>query len=312
MKILVTGTEGLMGRALENICDQYPDDEFIFCSRKDADLTKEDEVASMYDKFRPEYVIHPAAKVGGIGLNLAKPGELFYQNILMNSFMIHYAHLHDVKKIICYTSVCSFSDKVDLLKEELQQAGEPFEDNFAYGYAKRMADIQIKAYRKQYGVNYCSIISTNLYGINDNFNLEDGHVIPALIHKCYLAKKNNTPLTLWGDGSSLREFVYADDMAHLTMSILKDSTWDKIIVSNTLEMSIKEVCQIICEHMDFKGKVIFDMSKPNGQYRRPSDTSRLQSMVPNFQFTDHKDGIGKTIKWFCEKYPEVRKGSRSG
>ena len=148
-----------------------------------------DRVRDLYHKTLPDYVIHAAAKVGGIGLNRSRPAELFCDNILMNTHMIHCAYKFEVEKLICYTSVCTFPDDVKVLKEDLQQAGKPFEDNFAYGYAKRMVDIQIKAYRRQYGVNYCSVIPTNLYGPNDNFSLTNGHVIASLIHKCYLAKK---------------------------------------------------------------------------------------------------------------------------
>lgn len=307
-KILVTGANGLVGHALRRICSEFNGDEFVFYDRAKADLTKEQDVCEMYKNERPDYVIHTAARVGGIGLNLAKPAEMFYQNILMNSFMIHYANLNNVKKIICYTSACTFPHNVPILKEELQQTGKPWDDNFAYGYAKRMVDIQIRAYRQQHKVNYCSVVPTNLYGPNDNFSLEDGHVIAALVHKCYMAKKNSSPLVLWGDGSSLREFIYSDDVARLTVMILKNTsiTYDKVIVSNTIEMSIKKICQIICEEMGFGGEIVFDTDKPNGQFRRPSDTSRLHSIIPDIKFTDHRIGIRHTIDWFSENYPEVR------
>lgn len=304
-KVLVTGSNGLTGSALRRIYGLYPEYEFNFCSRNDYDLIKEQDIISMYERFRPDYVIHTAARVGGIGLNLEKPGELFFQNIIMNSFMIHYAYIYSVKRILCFSSVCSFPDNVPLLKEELQQFGEPYKDNFAYGYAKRMVDIQIKAYYKQYGVNYCSVILTNLYGQNDNFDLRDGHVIPALIHKCYLAKKNKEPLTVWGDGSSLREFICSDDVAHISIALLK-TFCDRVLVSNPVEISIKDICKIICDKMSFKGNTVFDSSKPNGQYRRPSDISLLKSIVPNFKFTDYATGVENTVHWFISNYPNIR------
>ncbi len=306
-KILVTGSDGLIGWAIRSLSDRYKDDEFIFCSRKDGNLTNEADVVNIYSQHKPDYVIHAAARVGGIGINIAKPADLFYENILMNSFMIHYAYIFKVKKIVCYSSVCTFPDNVAVLKEDLQQVGKPYDSNFAYGYAKRMIDIQIKAYKKQYGTNYFSIISTNLYGPNDNFSLTDGHVIPCLIHKCHLAKKENKPLNIWGDGSSLREFVYSPDVARLTIDILKtEHDKDKIIISNNKEFSIKQVIEMICDYMHFDGEVIYDLSKPSGQHRRPSDTSLLNGMIPDLNLTDHKDGIKKTVNWFVRNYPNIR------
>ncbi len=305
-KILVTGSGGLLGLAFRTIQSDFPEYDFYFATRNDGDLTNVDRVRDLYEATHPNYVIHAAAKVGGIGLNRSCPAELFYDNILMNTHMIHCAYEFKVEKMICYTSVCTFPDDAKVLKEDLQQAGKPFDDNFAYGYAKRMVDIQIKAYRRQHGVNYCSIIPTNLYGPNDNFSLINGHVIAALIHKCFLAKQNNDPLVIWGDGSPLREFIYSEDLARLTMSVLKMKKHDKIIISNNSEISISDVCTMICQHMDFGGEIIFDTSKPNGQHRRPSDISRLKNLVPNLKFTNHNEGIKQTVKWFVDNYPKVR------
>jgi len=306
-KILVTGSGGLLGLAFKKIQSDFSNHELYFATRRDADLTDANQVRTLYKTHQPEYVIHAAAKVGGIGFNRANPAEIFYENILMNTYMIHYAYEFKVEKIVCYTSVCTFPDDVDILREELQQGGKPFEDNFAYGYAKRMVDIQIKAYRQQYGVNYCSVIPTNLYGPNDNFSISDGHVIPSMIHKCHLAKKNKTPLIIWGDGSPLREFVYSDDVARLTMKTIETKEYDKILISNNSEMiSIKDICRLICYHMDFDGEVRFDTTKPKGQDRSPSDISRLKTLVPDVEFISHNDGIEQTVKWFVDNYPNVR------
>ncbi len=305
-KILVTGSAGLLGSAFRTIESDFPDHDFYFATRDDGDLTNAEQVSSLYQSVYPKYVIHTAAKVGGIGLNRSRPAELFYENILMNSHMIHYAYKSGVEKIVCYSSVCTFPDDAKVLKEDLQQCGKPFGDNFAYGYAKRMVDIQIKAYRQQYGVNYCSVIPTNLYGPNDNFSLTHGHVIASLAHKCYLAKRDKSPLVIWGDGSPLREFIYSEDVARLTMAMLKIEEHDKVIISNNSEISIKDTCQLICKCMDFDGDIIFDTSKPNGQHRRPSDISRLMNIVPDLKFTNHNDGITRTVKWFVDNYPNVR------
>lgn len=306
--ILITGADGLLGKAIQRVSDSYSGNDYVFCNRSTADLTKETEVVDMYQAVKPDLVIHAAAKVGGIQLNRSFPADMFYENILMNSFMIHHAQRFGVTKMLCVSTVCSFPDGVPILQEELQQTGQPFEDNFAYGYAKRMVDIQIKAYRKQYGVDYCLVIPTNIYGPHDNFNLKDGHVIPALIHKCYLAKRDNTPFEVWGDGRSLREFIYADDLAHLMLQFLSRPHlgFDKIIMSDNEEVSIRDMCHMICEEMGFDGELKFDESKPGGQFRRPSDISRLRSVIPDFKFIDKREGIKETIEWFQNNYPKVR------
>jgi len=305
-RILVTGSGGLVGKAIQSISNSF-NYEFFWCTRYDADLTREEDVRSLYRQVKPDYVIHTAAKVGGIGANLASPADFYYQNILMNSFMIHYAQIFGVKKLIAFSSVCSFPDNIPILKEEFQHTGEPFRANFAYGYAKRMVDIQIQAYRIQHKTNYCSLVPVNIYGPDDQFNLQNGHVVPCIIHKCFLAKQNNEPLVLWGDGSSLREFIFSQDLAKLTMDILQtELKFDRIIVADNIEVSIKDLVNMICELMDFKGEVVWDTTKPNGQYRRPSDTSLLKDVSPNFQFTPLKDGLKQTIEWFEKNYPNVR------
>lgn len=308
-KILVTGADGLVGSAMKKIANLYPHFEFSFVGRKEGDLTKEECVKNIYEKFKPDYVIHTAARVGGIGANLAKPAELFYENILMNSYMIHYGYLARVKKLIAFSSVCSFPDPVEMLEESLQQDGKPFRGNFAYGYAKRMVDIQIQAYRIQHQTNFCSVIPANMYGPNDNFSLQDGHVIPSLIHKCYLARTTKTPLVMWGDGSSMREFIFSEDISHLTLKILESNTdYDGIIVSNNKEISIRTLVDSICHLMKFDGDIVWDTTKPNGQFRRPSNTDRLRSIVPDFNFTTIENGLLNTIDWFETNYPEgIRK-----
>ncbi len=304
-KILITGADGLLGFAFRSIQNQYSHD-FYFVSRKDGDLTNPEAVQYIYSQAKPEWVIHAAAMVGGIALNRLRPAELFYENILMNSHMIHYAQVFKVKRLICCSSICSFPDSTSNFREDQQQEGAPYKDNFAYGYAKRMVDIQLQAYRQQYEVNYFSIIPTNMYGPNDNFSLSDGHVIASLIHKCYLAKKNKKTMTIWGDGSPLREFIYAEDVAHLALWLLNNNKYDKMIISNGMEISIKDVCSIICDSIKFEGPLIFDSSKPIGQFRKSSDISRLRECVSDLNFMTYSHGIKKTVDWFVKNYPNLR------
>ena len=305
-KILVTGADGLIGSAIKRIAKSHKN-EFIFASRKDADLTSEIHVKNLFSKEKPDFVIHAAAKVGGIGANLKKPAEFFYENIMMNSLILHYAWKYQVKKCLAFSSVCSYPDKVEILKEDLQQFGKPCEENFAYGYAKRMIDTQIKAYRLQYGCNFCALVPANLYGCNDNYDLNDGHIIPSIIHKCFLAKKENKPLECWGDGSPLREFIFADDVAELCLRILfSEQAHDAVIVSNPIEYSIKEVVHFICKYTKYDGPVQWSSNRLNGQHRRPSDISRLKKIAPNFNYTNLDDGIKKSVEWFADNYPNLR------
>ena len=173
---------------------------------------------------------------------------------------------------------------------------------------KRMLDVQSQMYREQYGVNYISVIPTNIYGPYDNFNIESGHVIPSLIHKCYLAKLNNVPFKIWGSGKALREFIYCEDVANLTNWALENyNDSEPIIFTTSHEISIKNAVELIVNAFNFKGKVIFDTSKPEGQFRKPSDNSKLKSYLPNFKFTSIETGIKKSVDWFIENYDNARK-----
>ena len=215
MKILVTGGDGLVGSALRRVSEKHTQHEFVFTTRKQHDLTKEKDVARLFKESNPDYVIHTAARVGGIGRNLNSPAQQFYNNILMNTFMIHYAFVHNVKKLIAFSSVCAFPADEPIFKEDNLQSGMPYPAHGAYAYSKRMVDVQIEAYNKQHDLNYCSVIPANIFGECDNYNLEDGHVVPSLIHKCYIAKQTNTVLEVWGNGSPMREFLYSDDSTRL-------------------------------------------------------------------------------------------------
>ena len=186
--------------------------------------------------------------------------------------------------------------------------GEPHHSNYPYAYAKRMAEIQIRAYREQYGLNYVCVIPTNIYGPNDNFNLDNGHVIPSLIHKCYLAKQSNTPFKVWGSGKPLREFIYSKDVAKLTEWVLDNyDEKEPIILSTSEEVSIKEVVDMIVKHMSFEGDVIWEDDKPDGQFRKPSDNSKLVKYLPDFKFTSLDEGLKETINWFLVNYKTCRK-----
>jgi GDP-L-fucose synthase len=301
-RILVTGGNGLVGRCFEG-------DKFIKVSSSDYDLTDPSQVRKMFFDIKPESVIHCAAKVGGLKANMTQKGDFFYQNIMMNTNVIEEAKNNQVEKLVCFLSTCVFPDDVEYpLSPEKIHLGKPHFSNDAYAYAKRMADVQIQAYREQYGLNYFSVVPTNIYGPGDNYSLENGHVVPTLIHKFYLAKKNNQDVRIWGSGSPLREFIYSKDVAALTENLLKSYTGkDPVILSTSQEYSIKELASLIGELMEFEGDVIYESDKPDGQMRKPSDNSFVKSNFPDFHFTSLRLGLRRSIDWFIDHYPNIRK-----
>ena len=304
-KLLVTGADGLVGSSLRRINPPNT----VFVTRKDCDLTNFEATKKMFGDIAPTHVVHLAAQVGGIGGNMLHSGEFFRNNIMINTNVLEAARLAGVKGLISFMSTCVFPDKCAYpLNEKDLHAGPPHHSNFGYAYAKRMLEVQSYAYRKEWGCNYIVGIPTNIYGPNDNFNLQEGHVLPALIHKCYLAKLNNTPLTIWGSGKPLREFVYVDDIAKLALWALENYKEDSpIIFSSGEEISIGDVVRLILNKMDFRGEVMFDSAKPDGQFRKPSDTTKLRKYLPDFKFMSVDEGLERTIKWFSENYPNVRK-----
>ena len=281
----------------------------IKLSRETCDLTNPKQTEALFRTIRPEGVIHCAGKVGGIGGNSNYKGEYFYDNLMINTNVIESSRRAGVKRLVAFLSTCVFPDNVSypLTVDQVHQ-GEPHFSNYPYAYAKRMADVQIRAYREQYGLNYTSIIPSNIYGPNDNFNLDHGHVMPMLIHKLYLAKKNKTDFTVWGSGKPLREFIYSKDIAKIAEWALENYyDFDPLIVSGDEEISIKDLVGLLVDEFKFKGKVIFDETKPDGQYRKPSDNSKIKELYPEFEYTPLEQGIKETVNWFKENYENARK-----
>ena len=297
---LVTGGGGLVGSSLS--------DDIV---RVGSEFDLRDRVVTdkLFSSLSPKNVIHCAAKVGGLGGNMNMKGEFFYDNIMINTNVIEACRKYGVKKLVCFLSTCVFPNDVEYpLTEKKIHLGEPHNSNYPYAYAKRMADVQIRAYREQYGLNYVSVIPTNIYGPNDNFDLDNGHVVPSLIHKCYIAKKTNTPFRIWGSGEPLREFIFSRDVAKLTEWVLENYEEEEpIILSTSHEVSIKEVVTLIVRHMSFDGDVIWESDKPDGQFRKPSDNSKIKNYLPDFKFTPLYDGLRETIEYFEKNYNIIRK-----
>lgn len=296
---LITGGTGLIGSAFKD---------GIKVS-SEVDLRDSKQTDDLIASYKPDVVVHTAARVGGLGANLNYPAEFFIDNIRMNTNVIDSCYRHGVKKLVVFLSTCVFPDIVEYPIDETKiHLGPPHDSNFAYAYAKRMAEIQIRAYNKQYDTKYFSIIPCNLYGPRDNFNIQNGHVIPTLIHKCYLAKKNNTPFYIWGDGTPLREFLYSEDVAQIIdLLVEKYDDTTPIIVSNISQYSIKDVVDNVVKYMEFDGEVIWQKEKPNGQFRKPSSNKKLLDIIGNYEFTPLEQGLKKSIEWFNTNYDIARK-----
>ena len=286
-KILVTGGSGLVGR-----CFNGP--EYYKTSSSEFDLRNQSSVEEAFRMVNPSGVIHCAAKVGGVMSNMRYKGEFFYDNIMMNTNVIEQARKSGVKKLITFLSTCVFPDSVEYpLTINKIHKGAPHVSNNAYAYAKRMADVQIQAYREQYGLNYFSVIPTNIYGPGDYYNLDNAHVVPTLIHKFFLAGRDKKPVKVWGTGKpKLTEMLFYNYEGQ-----------DPLILSTSNEISIKELVGIIADAFSFKGDIIFESDKPDGQFRKPSDNSKITELFPNFKFTPIEDGIRKSVDWFLENYP---------
>ena len=299
-KVLITGGGGMVGSAMESP---------LKLTRDYCDLLNRKQTNRFFSAVKPDGVIHCAGKVGGIGGNSNYKGQYFYENILINTNVIEAARQAGVQNLVSFLSTCVFPDKVSypLTVDQVHQ-GDPHDSNYPYAYAKRMADIQIRAYREQYNINYTSIIPSNIYGPNDNFSLEHGHVMPMLIHKLYLAKKNKTDFIVWGSGKPLREFIYSKDIAKIAEWVLFNyKGTDPLIVSGDEEISIKDLVGILVDEFKFKGKVKFDKTKPDGQLRKPSDNSAVKKLMPDFEYTPFEKGIKETVSWFIENYESARK-----
>ena len=303
--ILVTGGTGMIGKALQGVLGK----EAVYLSSIDCDLTDYNQTLETFRKYNPNYVIHLAAKVGGIVANMNHLGDFFRENVLINTNVLEASRLCGVNKVVSMLSTCIYPDQCKYpLSETDIHNGPPHYSNYAYAHAKRMLDIQSKAYREQYGCNYVTVVPNNLFGKHDNFDLENSHVLPALIRKFYEATENNKDVVLWGSGTPLREFTYSDDLAKLLVFLLENyNEPEPINVGNTKEISIKDIANMISDIIGFKGKVKWDTTRPDGQLRKPSNGTKLASYGwKQSRYTDHRTALKETCKWFIENYPNVR------
>jgi len=298
-RTLVTGAKGLIGSTIPT--DFGP-------SSDELNLMDFDQICDYIKSNQIDSIIHCAAKVGGIGANTNRPGEFFYSNIMTNTNVLEAARVCGVDKVVSFMSTCVFpADAQYPLKPEQINAGEPHDSNYPYAYAKRMVDVMVRAYRAQYDSNFVTVIPCNAYGPRDNYNLESSHVVPAIMHKCYLAKRDGTDLNLWGTGQAYREFMYSEDLGEIAQWTLENyDEPDPLIISPDEEISIDVIAQEIAWRMGFNGNIVYN-NQLEGQMRKPSDNSKLRALMPNFKFTPIEKGLQESIDWFVSNYEECRK-----
>ncbi len=300
-RVVVTGGAGFLGRHVVAKLAERGCTNIYVPRSKDYDLTTWVGVESMYQDFAPHIVIHLAAVVGGIGANQKNPGKYFYDNLVMGAQVMEAGRQNSIEKMVAVGTVCSYPKYCQVpFKEEDLWNGYPEETNAPYGLAKKMMLVQSGAYRQQYGFNSIYLLPANLYGPYDNFDLETSHVISALIRKCVTAiREKQDTITLWGDGSASREFLFVEDAAEgivLATEHYDDS--DPINLGTGREVSIKELAEMIAWHTGFAGNIEWDSAKPNGQPRRALDTTKAKAAFGFAAPTSLEKGLKCTIQWY--------------
>jgi len=288
-------------------------EEWVFLTSKDADLRDYEQTKKLFEKYRPTYVIHLAAFVGGLFKNMRLKLQFYNDNMAMNSNVLRCCSEFGVKKCVSCLSTCIFPDKTTYpIDETMVHNGPPHTSNEGYAYAKRMLDVESRLYNET-STNKCkfhTVIPTNIFGPHDNYNLEDSHVIPGLIHKCHIAKEKGTDFVIWGSGKPLRQFIYSVDLGALTVWTLHNyNDYEPIILSvgEEDEVSISDVAHAVAEAMNFKGKVVMDSSKSDGQFKKTASNKKLKALYPDFKFTPFKEAVKKSVEWFEQNYDIARK-----
>ncbi len=299
-EILVTGGEGLLGKALRDVCP-----EAVFVSRKDCELKDLTQTEHLFEIHKPKKVLHLAAETGGIKLNQSNGTELFESNLLINTNVLRAAKEHGVQRLISILAGCAFqfSTTSPSAEEDLHK-GFPFSGSLGFGYSKRALDVHTRLIRKQYGFEYSTMTPVTIYGPFDNWDLETGHVMGSLIHKCFLAKQRNGSLEVWGSGRAMRQFVYSLDVARLLIRALDSFTdAETVVVAPDNGITIKDLAHLIAKVVEFDGPIIFNTSKPEGESIKLLRSNKFNRLFPDFSFTPLEEGLKKTVAWFCENYP---------
>ncbi|WOO80175.1 GDP-L-fucose synthase [Vanrija pseudolonga] len=332
--ILVTGGTGLVGRAIQHaVASSGPfgrqtGDRWVFVSSSDCDLRDFDATHDLFDRVRPTHVVHLAARVGGLFANIASQADFLRDNIRINDAVLQNSHdfhvrrvppqgaelarslTRQVAKVVSCLSTCIFPTHPTYpLSEGQIHAGPPDPSNFEYAHAKRLVDVQNRAYREQYGDVFTAVIPTNVFGPGDNYNLDAAHVLPALMHKCYIAQRDGTRFVISGSGRPLRQFIYSRDLARLIVWALNSYTKvEPLILSppENDEVSILDAALAVMTAMSYEGEYVQDTSKSDGQYRKPASNAKLVAELAKqgleFEFTPFQEALQESVDWFVDNY----------
>ena len=295
-EVLITGGGGFVGSNFEDA---------FRLTRANCDLMNLEETIQVLRYIKPKVVIHTAGLVGGVTGNMREQGRYAYENNVINSNVLEACRQADVKRVLSFLSTCAYPLKAQLPYVESDfHNGLSHTGHYGYAYAKRMLDVMSRAYSEQYKVIYNSIVLSNIYGPFDNYGKESGHVLPSLVHRCNLAKQNNEPFVVWGNGTPLREFIYVKDVIKICYWAIDNflDTKEPMNISADSQTSIKDLAYMIARFMDFKNEIIFDHSKPNGQQLKPSSTEKFKRLYEDFQFTSLEVGLKETVDWYIRKY----------
>jgi GDP-L-fucose synthase len=300
-RVLVTGGAGFLGRAVVARLQAAGCPTVVTPRRAEYDLTREADVARLFAEHPVDLVLHLAADVGGIGYNLANPGQTFYANVMMGALVMEQARRAGVGKLVAVGSVCAYPEhaRVPFREDELWD-GYPEPTNGAYGSAKRMLLVQGQAYRAQYGFSVVHLLMMNLYGPGDHFDAERSHVIPALIRRFLDATAAGTPeIVVWGDGLATREFLYVDDAARgIVLAAERYDDSAPVNLGAGFEISVRDLATLIAELTGYRGRLVFDASKPSGQRRRSADVSRARREFAFEAEVGLREGLTRTIDWY--------------
>ena len=307
MKVLITGANGVVGTALKDILG----DGHVYHTRQDVDLTDEKKTKD-YIKYHVQHsgvdtIIHCAAKVGGVQANSMNNQQFFMENYLINNNILKSAFENQIPNFVNLLSTCIFPDTnitYPLTADQIDK-GAPHPSNYGYSYAKRLAGYETNIFKNLTGLNWINIVPTNVYGPSDNFHLEHSHMIPGMIHRAFLSKKNNEKFVVWGDGSPLRQFIHSKDLAKNILWALENWKEDRHFMAiNEYEYSVMDMVNVIGKKYGIdKDDLVFDSTKPRGQFRKPAKTD----IPKDYKFISIEDGISETIDWFIKNYETLRK-----
>lgn len=313
MNILITGSSGLIGKSLQSlILDKI--NNYIFLTSNDCDLRNLEDVNNIFKNYKPDIVIHLASKVAGLYGNMNNNYIFLMDNIKINSNILECCEKYKIKRLINILSTCIFPNdniKYPLTSDQILN-GKPHNSNSGYAYSKRFLYIGSELLTNYSDIEIINLIPTNLYGKYDNYNLENSHVIPGLIHKIYLSKINNTELIIKGSGIAKRQFLYVDDLSKIILELMfkkLESKFYSLVISSPIsdEITIKELINILCKKFNLINKIKYDISYSDGQLIKTSDCNELIQLLPNFKFTSLDNGLEKTINYFIENYNIIRK-----